>query len=72
MESIETPFSGPMYNYLIAQFLMNVKIQLDSEAQRTKTIKGRLKHCETVLSYLPGFFPPIKDDVKGTRSHCFR
>lgn len=72
MESIETPFSGPTYNSLIAQFRMNVKIQLDSEAQRTKTIKGCLKHCEIVPSYLPGFFTPIKDDVKRARSHCFR
>ena len=61
VESIETPYSGPMYTSLIAQFRMNVKIQLDSEAQWTQTIKGCLTHCETVLSYLTRFFPSIKD-----------
>ena len=52
------PSSGHMYSSLIVQF-RNVKIQLDSEAQRTQTIKNCSKRCETVLHYIPVFFPSV-------------
>ena len=56
------PSSGHMYTSLLVQF-RNVKIQLDSEAQRTQTIKSCRKRCETVLHYLSVFFPQLTGGV---------